>query len=540
MKNLKKLTIILMLVTLIGLPVNVWALEKTETVYANLTYTGKEKEKTVVSKLKYQGEETISDETKLKKILNINGKEEYQIEGDKIIWKTNKKDIYYQGNSEEVLPISIKIKYYLNGEKISAKKLIGKKGEIKITMEYKNNNESTYQGRTIYTPFVLTVGTMMDSTKNKDIQISNGKVVETGTKSLLIGLASPGLSESMNISELNQLNKTTIKYHTEKFSQDNIYVVATPKLFDQGDLEVFDQLNSSLSKIDDLQAGTDELEKGSKELKNGVAQIQGELGNKINELNQTNYESIGTLSEQQITNELNQKVNVLVKNAVYQVVKQKLTITKQAVINNSCQTITDPTQFEACKQQVENTLTIDQWLPHYQQPTYQEIQRGVDQVLNYSAISLSDENKSLATLISFQVSGILFETGYTRSVGEGLAINQLDGYYTPIFNQVASTYGKIAHTVGVNLSSQMVAKTTGSLTTLYQAIEKLNQGSGKIAEGISTINHTGINTLSNLADTYENYTDLIKQLKRLSKAYKGFGSTNSKNTKFIYKIKSVK
>ena len=55
-----------------------------------------------------------------------------------------------KGNIKKELPISVDIKYYLDGKEISAKKLEGKKGNVKIVYSFKNNSYdiislSTYQ-----------------------------------------------------------------------------------------------------------------------------------------------------------------------------------------------------------------------------------------------------------------------------------------------------------------------------------------------------------------------------------------------------------
>lgn len=539
----------ILLSTLLLTPTSTYALEKEETVYANLTYNGKEKTSTVVNKLTYQGQKEITDETELKKILNINGEEKYVLDGNKLTWKTKKKDIYYQGKTKKKLPITVKVSYYLNGKKTSAKKLNGKKGDIKVVIKLKNNENNTYQGKTIYTPFVVTVGTIIDNNNNTNLEVENGKVVDTGTKSMIAMVASPGLSKSMNMSELKSLDQVSYTYHTEKFKGSDMYIVATPKLLDDSDLKVFDKMDESLSKVEKLQKGTDELQNGSNELAKGTTTLKTELEHKMTELENSNNTSVGESAKNKVTTELNNNLSSLVQNTVYNVVKTKVNKTKEAVISNgvqtNCASLSGTPAYDSCIESVKNNVTTDMVISYYNPPTYGEIKAGLSQVLSYytaqTGNAISEENKNLATLISYQVSGILSTTDYAKYI---LEEGTYGGYIIPTFNQVfngvISCYGSIASNVALEVSNQAKNQTLTSLQTMYQAITKIDLGANQLSGGVTTLNKSGINTLSSVANKYKDYTDIVKELKRLSKDYKGFTSKNSKNTKFIYKINATK
>jgi len=43
----------------------------------------------------------------------------------------------------------------------------------------------------MYTPFVTVCGTIVNNDKNKNIEITNGKIVNDGSKSVLMGMALP-------------------------------------------------------------------------------------------------------------------------------------------------------------------------------------------------------------------------------------------------------------------------------------------------------------------------------------------------------------
>ena len=86
-------------------PTFVVALEKKETVYANLDYTGTPYKTTVNNHLYVDNSEKIEDETELKDILNINGDEKFELNDNKILWESTGKDIFYQGTTDKELPL---------------------------------------------------------------------------------------------------------------------------------------------------------------------------------------------------------------------------------------------------------------------------------------------------------------------------------------------------------------------------------------------------------------------------------------------------
>ena len=72
-------------------------------------------------------------------IENVKGNETFSRgKNHKITWSANGNDIYYQGNSNKSLPVTMKVTYYLDGKKISPAKLVGKSGKIKIHYGTKN------------------------------------------------------------------------------------------------------------------------------------------------------------------------------------------------------------------------------------------------------------------------------------------------------------------------------------------------------------------------------------------------------------------
>ena len=116
-------------------------LYKEETVYVNADAAGNTDEITVSNWLKNSGDVSgkLTDKSTLNDIKNVKGDETFEQDGSNLTWNTEDKDIYYQGTTNKDLPVSMEIKYYLDGVQVSPSDLGGKSGHLKIEVNYTNN-----------------------------------------------------------------------------------------------------------------------------------------------------------------------------------------------------------------------------------------------------------------------------------------------------------------------------------------------------------------------------------------------------------------
>lgn len=224
-------------------------------------------------------ENILNDLSDLLNIKNVNGDEAFTQDGNKLVWTSNGSDIYYQGESSKDLPVECSIKYELDGKEISAKDLAGKSGKVKIIIEYTNKDAHTVNingiNTTLYTPFVAVLGTIINNDINRNIQITNGKVIDDGSKAIVIGFAMPGMQESLNISKskFDIPNQIEITMDSTDFELGNLVTYVTPKIIEDDDLDIFDDLDKLYGSINTLQSSANELENGTKELKIGSEQL---------------------------------------------------------------------------------------------------------------------------------------------------------------------------------------------------------------------------------------------------------------------------
>ena len=289
MKNKKMISGLLLFTITSYMTIPVFAASKSETVYSNLDSNGKAY-KTIVS-TQLTNEDKLDEITDISNLLNIentNGDETFKKEGNQIVWDSNGNNIYYKGESDKQLPVECKITYELNGEEISAEELKGKSGNVKIKINYTNNEKHivSVNGKqvTMYTPFIIVAGTKIDNTKNKNIQITNGKIVDNGESSLAVGIAMPGMQENIGISKskIDIPEKIEISMEAEDFEMGNIIAVVAVKGIDEdltSDLNsMYSQINKLANASNEILAGANQLKEGTSELVSGVDQLKDGTG----------------------------------------------------------------------------------------------------------------------------------------------------------------------------------------------------------------------------------------------------------------------
>ena len=253
------------------------ATTKEESVYAKLDSNGSVNNVIVSERLYDITKDKINDKTELFDIKNLNGNNNFKQNGNNLVWETNGEDVYYQGTYKKDLPISVNVKYYLNGEEKNVNDILGKKGKIKIELKYNNINfkKMKINGKeeNIYVPYMIVTTSILNNADNKNIKVSNGRIVDNGVSSIIIALSSPGLYESLNFDNLKDMDKVEISYETNNFELNSIYSVATTDVIDSKNLGLFDEVNDLYKKIDELQSNMDKIVKASKQLSDGTTAI---------------------------------------------------------------------------------------------------------------------------------------------------------------------------------------------------------------------------------------------------------------------------
>ena len=260
---------------------------KQESVYVNAGADGSVSKVTVSDWLKNSGAVSggVKDRSQLSDIKNVKGEETFTQNGDALNWNTSGADIYYQGTTEKKLPVELSITYKLDGQKMNPEDMLGKSGKVEIHVSYKNKSKATKtvngEKTQIYTPFVMVTGMILENDRFNNIKISNGKVINEGTNSIVVGLGVPGLSESLDLkkSQAKKLKSDfTVTADVEDFSMGNTFTYGSADLF--GDLELKEAtgLDDLEDKLDDMTDATAKLVKGSGELSDNMELFADKMG----------------------------------------------------------------------------------------------------------------------------------------------------------------------------------------------------------------------------------------------------------------------
>ena len=274
-KILKKITSSTLLGTMLVYTTSpIFAFTKDETVYSKMDTSGNSYNTIVNSHIiNSEQAEFINDLSDLLNIMNTNGDETFTQNENTLIWSANGNDIYYNGETQKKLPIECKIKYELNGNEVSANEIAGKSGKVKIILEYTNNDIHTVtingKQETLYTPFVVVCGTIINNEKNKNITITNGKLIDDGSKTIALGIATPGLQESLNLSKSTIDIPSSIELTMEAtdFELGSMITYITPKILEDEDLSIFNKVDDIFSQINTLQSSSHQLVEGANTLK---------------------------------------------------------------------------------------------------------------------------------------------------------------------------------------------------------------------------------------------------------------------------------
>lgn len=271
-------------------------ISKDETVYVLTGADGSVKKIIVSDWLKNElGSASVADKSDLSDIENVKGDESYTINGDNMtVWDAQGNDIYYQGNIQKELPVGLSVRYYLDGKSVSPEELKGKSGKVTIRFDYENRQYETVQingvNQRIYVPFAMLTGMILDNDTFQNVQITNGKLVNDGDRTMVVGLAFPGLQENLNFSrdDLSIPDSVEITADVTNFSLGMTVTLACNDLFSQlGDVDLTSL--DSTSALDQLTGAMDQLLSGSSSLYEGLSTLldkSGELVSGVEELAQ--------------------------------------------------------------------------------------------------------------------------------------------------------------------------------------------------------------------------------------------------------------
>lgn len=260
--------------------------EKTETVYSVLNSDGSISDTIVSSWLHDEdGINNIKETLNLTDVKNIKSNEKPSKDGNTYTWNAKGNDVYYEGTATKQLPVSVKLRYELDGQEMSAKDMEGKSGHLKLTISFTNNYSEVknINGKSIVIhPSYLAGGMLNMSTgKFSNVKCESGKIVNDGTNEMLAFANIPGLNETLRSAGLDKVNNqlgisddVTVEADVNNFDLGSIMVGMTNEIDLASELNGIGSVSELTDGIDQLIEADDQLIDGSKQLYDGTTQLK--------------------------------------------------------------------------------------------------------------------------------------------------------------------------------------------------------------------------------------------------------------------------
>ena len=599
-----------LLCSMVGYTLPVFAYTKDETVYSKMDSNGKNYKTIVSTHIKNtENADLINDLSDLLNVKNTSGDETYTQDGNKFVWNANKNDIYYQGESSKELPIECNVKYELDGKELSANEIAGKSGKVKITLQYTNKEERTVDinGKKVkmYVPFVVVAGTIIENENARNIEVSSGKVIDDGSKTVVVGMAMPGLQESLGLSddEVEIPSKVEITMDATNFETSSIMSYVTPKVLEEDDLKVFDNLDEIYGQVNTLQTSMNQIQDGANTLKDGTTQLA-TGANTLKDGVTTAYNGAQTISSEvtKSTQSLkNDKSEALDSKTLESIKKQaaessKLTDEQKAQIKAQAQTSAVLTEEQKSQikaqaaqkaklteaQSAEITALAIKGAALTEKQKAQIIEKAKDEAqlteaqktaINTALATAKNTAEKTAVATALAVAQkVATETAETTAVETAQQIatqtaittalttaqstatttamqtsttvakqvgNQAKKTFT---NQVVSQMNTLGN--GLNQLTSGLSELNNGATTLANGTNQVNDGATTLAEGIKTFNEEGIKKICNYINgDVKDLTTRAQKLTDLSKDYNNFTMLDGENdgeVKFIMIAEAVK
>ena len=280
--------------------------DKEETVYVKADSAGAVREVTVETVLHYAGENgAVEDFTRLTDIKNTEGDEEFTLHRDgALTWEDHGEDITYEGRTDEQPPVTVSLRFWLDGTPIEPSELAGKSGRVRIRFDYENHTEQTVtvthakveededdagedeadeapetEDVTVPIPFLAISLAALPEDTFADITVTNGRLLTLGEQSFALLYALPGLAETLALEdyepaeEIDLPSWAEIEADVTEFSLDFTATLISNGLIKELEEEDLDDYEKLSDGIDKLTEASEKLVDGTRELADGAEDL---------------------------------------------------------------------------------------------------------------------------------------------------------------------------------------------------------------------------------------------------------------------------
>lgn len=499
--------------------------EKTETVYSVLNSDGSISDTIVSSWLHDEdGINNIKETLNLTDVKNIKSNEKPSKDGNTYTWNAKGNDVYYEGTATKQLPVSVKIRYELDGQEMSAKDMEGKSGHLKLMISFTNNYSEVknINGKSIVIhPSYLAGGMLNMSTgKFSNVKCESGKIVNDGTNEMLAFANIPGLNETLKSAGLDKVNNqlgisddVTVEADVNDFDLGSIMVGMTNEIDLASELGEIGSVSELTDGIDQLIEADNQLIDGSKQLYDGTTQLKEQAAPLTGSSDQVRQSSAGAIQLNDGVKALQTGISQYTAgaSAINEGVNKLYGIPQGAAAISSGMNTKGKSGFSM----VEASSTL---------------RKGLDQ-LNSVAAGISAESYYNSLMDNVKTA----EAGVTKLQNEVLAPTKTElGNLGDVLKKASSSLSGLSTLVG-QLSS-VEAAIEQDQATVSSNNEKVTANNNKIASVNESVEETktqlqnAISSLKEARDTLKasgtDTSDLNSKIDSLENAYNNIGNVD--------------
>ena len=244
---------------------------KEEVIYAVLDSAGHLTEAYAVNSFELTGPAVITDAGDYTQVLKLSGEGDVQYDGQTVQIQGAAGRLYYQGKlSAPVLPWLFSVRYYLDGEALTADQLSGRSGALAIEIGVEKNGAAEPG---FYDHYMLQLTLTLDGGKCSQIEAKDAVVACAGENRTLAFTLLPG-----------QEALYTVTAQVTDFSMAGLQIAGLPYTVSaqlpetsgltEGFADLAQALRSFGTGIDTLASGAAELKTGTAALYDGSARIE--------------------------------------------------------------------------------------------------------------------------------------------------------------------------------------------------------------------------------------------------------------------------
>ena len=246
------------------------SVKKTEVVYVTMDGNGAFQSATVSDWLHTdRANVRVEDISNLTDIENVKSEILPVFEDGKVIWNMDETDLYYSGTTTQQPPVSVSVRYFLNGVEYSAADIAGKSGTVTVKISMQNNKTATIKdsrtGESMFEvslPILVAGLAILPEDDFTNITAEGMTCIGDGSKQIAVTIGLPGFAESLGIDSmdlddlegLKMTGESTLTLTTDNFRLTNMYFVMMPLCSMDIGLVIPESLSTLTSDLNSMSA----------------------------------------------------------------------------------------------------------------------------------------------------------------------------------------------------------------------------------------------------------------------------------------------